>query len=139
MVTICSPINEGVVKNFKIEGEGGEYNDTTCIFKQGIWSNKKLNGSDCWVTDYSGDPINIKNGVYTNDKANGAIIEYEFPQADWATFITNPEAGIDSTKYTRVYTAGVLTSTSATVAQKIKALMVYRDGHPKGITITEVA
>lgn len=125
MTVTLIPINGGYIKNFKLYGEGGRYDDVACEFKQGFWSNGKLNGATCQVTNYFSAEVNIKKGVYSNDLANGAIEEYTFPKTDWDTFVSNPEAGIDSTKYTRVYTNGVLTSTSATVTQKIKGEITY--------------
>ena len=139
MVLTLVPINGGYVKNFQIVGEGGKYDDVACLFKQGFWSSGKLNGSDCRVTNYFSSEVNIKQGVYASDKANGAIIEYTFPKTDWSTFITDPVLGIDSTKYTRVYTNGILTSTSATVTQKIKGLTTLNgNGNIVGFSFSEV-
>ena len=140
MTVTLVPINSGYVKNFQIVGEGGKYDDLKCLFEQGVWSGGKLNGSSCVVTNYlSSSTVTIKTGVYTNSLPNGNITEYELSKSDWATFITNPDAGVDSTKYTRVYTNGALSSTSDTTSQKIKGLITYNtSGKISGFQFSEV-
>ena len=126
MVATIVPISPGYMKNFQLFGNGGKYNTVKCTFDQGFWSNNKLNSNDCTVTRYLPvDTVNIKRGVYTNSIPNGAILEYEFDKSLWATFTSNPDEGIDSTKYERTYSAGALVSTESTAAQKIKASISY--------------
>ncbi|MGL5935140.1 MAG: hypothetical protein ACRCZI_05910 [Cetobacterium sp.] len=131
-------INGGIIKNFRIVGEGGVYNDVTCLFKQGFWSNGKLNGASCCVTNYLNAEVNIKQGVYTNDLPNGAINEYTFNKTEWDAFLINPGAGIDATKYVRTYTAGNLSSTTSTTTQKIIGELVIINSKIQGFSFAEI-
>jgi hypothetical protein len=144
MTVTLVPINGGYVRNFKIYGEGGSYDDVQCKFKQGYWSNGKLNSTvsvpTCRVTDYLQSEVNIKSGTYTNDLPNGTISEYTFSKTLWDQFVTFPDAGIDSTKHTRTYVNGVLDSTTSTVTQKIKGQIQYNASNKiNGFIFEEVA
>lgn len=141
MTVTYVPDAGSVFKNFQIITSGGIFNDAACIFKQGVWLNGKLNGSACTVTNYS-DATNvvIRTGVYSADKENGAIVEYILPKADWAAFIATPVGGLDSTRNTCVYSAGILQSTSETLPnKKIQGTVTYNvQGKINGFTFVEV-
>lgn len=140
MVLTLVPINGGKVKNFQLVGDGGSYDNVKCIFKQGTWVNNKLNGTDARVTNYLSATVNIRQGVYQNGVENGIVLEYVFPKTSWDEFITNPEAGIDSTRYTQTFSAGVWVSTSETLTEKkIKGLISLNSaGNIEGFTFSEV-
>jgi len=118
MVLCLVPIGSGFVKNFHIVGEGGSYDAINCIYKQGTWSNNKLNGGTVY-TNFFNPIVNIKVGPYSENQPNGTFSEYTFDKTSWVGFIANPPAGIAATKNINVYTAGVLTSTTSTSSVNI--------------------
>lgn len=129
-----------VVKNFQIVTNGGSYNDVACVFKQGVWYKGKLSGANCTLTNYFNATVRIRQGDFLNDLENGNITAYEFPKTSWDEFVTNPAAGIDSTKLLQVYSSGTLTSTISTINnKKIKgSLTLNSNGYVVGFTFSEV-
>ena len=141
MPTTYIPDAGSIVKNFQIITKGGIFDSTACIFRQGTWNAGKLNGPDCTITNYADSTsVNIRTGPYSNNSPNGTVSEYVFPKSSWSVFITNPDAGVDCTRYTQVFTNGVFDSTTETVDKKIKGLVTYNSkGYIIGFTFSEVA
>lgn len=141
MTVTFIPSPGSVFRNFQIVTDGSIFDDVTCLFKQGTWQSGKLNGANCTLTNYIDiTNVNIRVGVFTSGKENGAIYEYIFPKSDWLTFIATPVGGIDSTRYTRIYTNGILTSTSETITgKKIQGTITYNSaGNINGFSFIEI-
>lgn len=113
MVLTIVPLESGYVKNFQLVGEGGIFDSTKCLYRQGTWVNNKLNGESVY-TDFLNPIVNIKVGPYVSNKPDGTISEYTFDKTSWDAFILNSITGIEATKKINVYVAGILSSTTST-------------------------
>jgi len=122
MVVCIVPTGSGFVKNFQLVGTGGVYDSVKCLYRQGTWTNNKLNGQTVH-TDFLNPIVNIKVGPYTSSQPNGTISEYTFSKILWNAFITNTAEGIPATKNVAIYASGSLTSTVSTASVNISGLV----------------
>lgn len=107
-------VNQGYWQNGMLIGVGEALNEIDCILQKGTFNSKgQLNGNDCVSIDYSdASLVTIKKGTFSSGLEDGTIYEYVFPKSRWNTLIGN--GTIATTRYTRTYTDGVLTSTDQT-------------------------
>lgn len=133
------PKNGGYWKNGTLQGGGVIIDTNNSIIKKGTFNRGKLNGNNCLKVDYSGATlVNIRVGIYANDKENGQVYEYVFAKSLWDDFL-NLEEGVDSTRYTQIFNNGVWVSTSETVNnKKVKGSFVYVNSKLNDFTFEEV-
>lgn len=120
MTITWTPVRgEGYWKNGILIGKGQYINDHESIMKKGTFDeNGVLNSTDCEVINYSDtNNVSIRKGPFVNGKEHGEIFEYVFTKSDWEDFKTRAN-GINSTKYTQLFSNGVWQSTTATVNNK---------------------
>lgn len=133
------PINGGYWKNGALHGEGYIIDTNNYIIKKGEFDKGKLSGENCLKINYSNESlVNIRLGIYSNDKENGQVYEYVFSKSLWDDFL-NLEQGVDSTRYTQIFNNGIWSSTSETVNnKKIKGSFDYVNSKLVGFTFEEV-
>lgn len=112
------PGEGGVVRNFRIVGNGSICDENKQIITQGTFVKGLLEGQGI-VTNYSSEDINIREGTYTAGKENGQIYEYVFPKSEWEAFASPALGAVPATKYTHQFSNGTWVSTSATDSVQI--------------------
>jgi hypothetical protein len=120
MVVSFVPGVGGMLKNFKLIGNGSVFDSNKKIFQQNNFDSAGLlSGENCLTVNYAADPVFIRVGNYVAGVENGTISEYVFPQSSWSKFLSGTDDGVTSTKYTQVFSNGVWQSTSATATINI--------------------